>query len=266
MPELHHEAGLSLYVESQGKNILFDTGSSGKFAENAAQLGIDLSKVDYVVISHAHFDHTGGLENFFSLNATAKVYIKEEAREKYFYKVFFLKKYIGTNSSLFSKYADRFIFVNDDLKIDENIYLISRIGTDHQIPSDSKHLLAFQNGRLVVDSFSHEQILIVNEGSKTCCFTGCSHHGIENMVAAAQKYASENEMTVVGGFHMYNPLTKGLSEKKATVIAVGQRLKANSKIGKIVTGHCTGNDAFGLLKTVLDDQLVNLTTGSVIQL
>lgn len=65
---------------------------------------------------------------------------------------------------------------------------------------------------------------------------------------------------------MYNPLTKGLSEKKATVVGVGQKLKANPKIGKIITGHCTGNDAFGLLKTVLDDQLVNLTTGSVIQL
>jgi len=73
--DLKAEAGLSLLIKLGKQNILFDTGSSGAFADNAKKLGVDLSTIDFVVISHAHFDHTGGLERFFEINSTAKVFI-----------------------------------------------------------------------------------------------------------------------------------------------------------------------------------------------
>ncbi len=260
--DLKAEAGLSLLIKLGKQNILFDTGSSGAFADNAKKLGVDLSTIDFVVISHAHFDHTGGLERFFEINSTAKVFIKVQAKERYFYKLFFLKKNIGTNQDLFRKYADRFIFVEDDLHISDNISIVTKITNKHKLPSDSKHLFTKKNKKLVQDNFSHEQMLLIIEKDSFYCFTGCSHHGILNMVESAQELANGNKMSVIGGFHMYNPLTKGLSEKKEDVIKIAQLLKDNKNIDKIVTGHCTGKGAFRLLKNVLGEKLINLNTGS----
>ncbi len=264
--ELKAEAGLSLLIKTADKTILFDTGSSGAFADNAEKLGVDLTAVDFVVISHAHFDHTGGLERFFKINSTAKVYIKEEAKEEYYYKLFFLKKYIGTNQEVLQKFADRFIFVKQDLEIDEHIQILTQITNHHKLPSDSKHLLTKKDNHLVPDDFAHEQILLISEGEKRYCFTGCSHHGILNMVESAQQHSGNKKMSVIGGFHMYNPLTKGLSEKKEDVIKTAQLLNTNKQIDSIATGHCTGTGAFTLLQTVLGEKLIKLNTGGSINL
>jgi len=261
---LKSEAGLSLYIETVNLNILFDTGSSGSFADNAEKLGVDLTKVDFVVISHGHFDHTGGLERFFAINDKAMVYIKEEAKEAFFYKLFFLKKYIGVNPELFNNYGDRFVFVTDDIEIHQGINLVTHIPVNHNLPSDSKHLRIRKGGKLVEDDFVHEQMMVVSEGDNIYCFTGCSHHGILNMIESANHLTKNKKVNVIGGFHMYNPLTKGLSEKKQIVIETGNLLNANPSINKIVTGHCTGRDAFGILKDTLGNKLYSLNTGSII--
>ena len=262
---LKKEAGLSLFIRSGDMNILFDTGSSGAFADNAEKLGVDLTKVDFVVISHAHFDHTGGLERFFGINKEAKVYIREQATGQYYYKVLFLKKYIGVDQKLLEKYAGRFIFVKDDLQINENIRIVTHFSGKHPLPSDSKHILMKKDGKLVPDDFVHEHMLVINDGDKVYCFTGCSHHGILNMVESVP-VEEKNRLFVIGGFHMYNPVTKGLSEKKEDVIRTAQLFDANPNIEKILTGHCTGMGAFGLLKGVLGDKLESIATGSKIKL
>lgn len=259
---LKAEAGLSLYLESGNKKILFDTGSSGAFADNAKNLGVDISKVDFVVISHAHFDHTGGLEWFFQMNSTAKVYVNEHVKGEYFYKLFFLKKNIGSSQEVLKNYADRFIFVSGDLQISEGISIVTNISSHHKLPSDSKHIFVKKNNKLVPDDFLHEQMLVIEERDKLHVFTGCSHHGIVNMVESAKHLAKGKRMNVIGGFHMYNPLTKGLSEKKEDVINVGEILNNNKSIDTIATGHCTGKGAFKLLKEVLGDKLLSLNTGS----
>jgi len=261
---LKTEAGLSLFVETNNLKILFDTGSSGAFADNAEKLGVDLTKVDFVVISHAHYDHTGGLERFFRINKTAKVYINKHVKGSYFYKILFIKKNIGTDQSLLETYADRFVFVNGDFQINENVKLTATFGNNHKTPSDGKHILKKENNKLVTDDFLHEQMMLITENEKFYVFTGCSHHGIANMVEAAGKMAAGKHMSVIGGFHMYNPVTKGLSEKKEDVIHVGELLNNNKNIDKIATGHCTGKGAFGILKEVLGDKLTSINTGSSI--
>ena len=70
--ELHGEWGLCVYIEYNGKKVLLDAGSSGLFAENAKALGFDLADVEYGVLSHAHYDHGNGMEQFFRINSQAK--------------------------------------------------------------------------------------------------------------------------------------------------------------------------------------------------
>lgn len=262
--DLSKEAGLSLYLETDNKKILFDTGSSGAFADNAEKLGVDLSEVDMVVISHAHFDHTGGLKRFFQINKIAKVYVSAKVIGDYYYKILFLKKYIGTDKKMLKAYADRFVFVDGDMEVNDNITLVTNILTPHKLPSDSKQILKKENNKLMPDDFGHEQMLLITEDEKLYCFTGCSHHGIVNMVESAIPMAKGKQIYVIGGFHMYNPITKGLSEKKEDVIHVAELLNNNKSILSIATGHCTGKGAFTILKSVLGNKLVNLNTGSSI--
>ena len=78
------EHGLSLYIETKEKKILFDTGASDLFLENAQKLGVDINDIDYAVLSHGHYDHGGGLKRFLEVNSTAEVIMKREAFEKYY--------------------------------------------------------------------------------------------------------------------------------------------------------------------------------------
>lgn len=76
---LHNEHGLSLYIETDEQRILFDVGASPLFVENAKIMGVDLAKIDSVVISHGHNDHGGGIEAFLRENSNALVYIQRHA-------------------------------------------------------------------------------------------------------------------------------------------------------------------------------------------
>ena len=98
------EHGLSVYIEYEGKTYLLDTGATALFAENAKELGIDLSKVDTAFLSHAHYDHSGGFEEFFKENDKAAVYMQETSAENCFYRTEGKDKYIGIPQYLLENY------------------------------------------------------------------------------------------------------------------------------------------------------------------
>ena len=86
-PSLQTEHGLSILLETDRHRILLDTGASDVFIRNAERLGIDLSTVDYVFISHGHSDHAGGFRHFLSINERAKIIVSPDAiRGKFFSK------------------------------------------------------------------------------------------------------------------------------------------------------------------------------------
>jgi hypothetical protein len=113
--DLTAEHGLSLLIEFGGRKILFDSGQSGAFADNAEKLGIDLSQVDLCVLSHGHYDHGGGLKRFLEINDHAPVYINRHAFGEYFSS----GKYIGLDPAL--EENPRLIGVEDVLEIAEGI-------------------------------------------------------------------------------------------------------------------------------------------------
>ena len=79
--DLLSEWGLSVYIVYGQKHILLDGGTTGEFVKNAQAMGVDLSQIDFAVLSHAHYDHADGLEAFFEKNGHAKVYLREGAEE-----------------------------------------------------------------------------------------------------------------------------------------------------------------------------------------
>ncbi len=101
---LKAENGLSLFIEFDERKILFDTGQSDIFIHNARKLGIDLSQVDYLVISHVHFNRGGGLKHFQKINKKAKVFLHINTAKKYYSRTFdFFPYYMGLDRNANAK-------------------------------------------------------------------------------------------------------------------------------------------------------------------
>lgn len=101
------EWGLSIWVQHNGQNILVDTGASKLFAKNIKLQGFDLKDVDCAVLSHAHYDHSGGMKKFFNENQTAEFYISADAKNDCYKKVGLFYKYIGIPKNILKNYPDR---------------------------------------------------------------------------------------------------------------------------------------------------------------
>ena len=132
--EFGYEHGLSLYVETEKHRLLFDTGASGLFAENADKLGVDLSAVDIALLSHGHYDHGGGLKTFLEKNERAKVYVQERAFEPYYAdRPGGHKAYIGLDPALLPN--ERFVFCGPRENIDGELELFSEVQEITPVPS-----------------------------------------------------------------------------------------------------------------------------------
>jgi 7,8-dihydropterin-6-yl-methyl-4-(beta-D-ribofuranosyl)aminobenzene 5'-phosphate synthase len=260
------EHGLSLFTEFDSTKLLFDTGASSRFSENAKLLNLSLGEIDFAVISHGHLDHGGGLSTFFKENPKAPVYLKEEAFDGTYRKMAgFIKKYIGLDKTLRKDFEQRFVFVKVFMEICENVFILSDIRENHPRPLGNKHLLSKLNGSFVPDEFKHELILVIREKDGLVVFTGCSHHGILNMIETVEnQFKGEQIKAVIGGFHMMNPMTKKMTEQLDEVIRVGRTLFAKAHLEKVFTGHCTGYKAFEVLKSQMGEKLEYIATGSVI--
>lgn len=100
--------GFSLYAETENHKILFDMGPDDLFLKNAEALGVDIAAIDTAVISHGHVDHCGGLKSFLKQNEQAKIYLRPQAMEGHYVKVFGFPFYVGMDRTL--PLGDRFFY------------------------------------------------------------------------------------------------------------------------------------------------------------
>lgn len=250
-PELVAEHGLSLYIETAAHKILFDAGQSAAFADNAEKMGVDLSKVDLCVLSHGHYDHSGGLARFLELNDHAPVYVHERAFCAHHNAS---GKYIGVDPQL-EKNA-RIVRVGDRHVIDEELSLCTCNDRISGVPASARGMTVCENGTHVQDDFLHEQYLTISENGKRVVISGCSHKGILNIVRWLEPDA------LVGGFHFMKLDPEG---EDATLLesAASELL---SYPCTYYTGHCTGDAAFAFLKARMGDRLHAIPCGKIFTL
>jgi len=267
-PDLAAEWGLSLHIEFDSHSILFDTGSSGAFADNAKKLSIKIDSIDTAVLSHQHFDHGGGLERFFSLNSKAKVYLADAPIDERYIKLFgFFKKYIGLNHGVMDKFQDRFRAIGKPTEILPDVFIFPHIVNTHPRPIGNKQLLVKKNGELSPDDFSHELVMAVRENDQLVIFTGCSHNGILNMIdTVAKEFDRLPIKAVIGGFHIVSsPPFHSMAGTRKEVEDLG-RAVLNYPVKMTYTGHCTGTKAFTVLKSVMNNRLTDIRTGSCFEI
>lgn len=255
-PDLHQDWGFAALVEYGGKRILFDTGNdSAGFVENAHRLGVDLKRLDAVVISHRHGDHTAGLRHVLRLNPQVKVFVPDDeafggptplsffqrpepslpATMRYFNGA--VPDVIPHGSAW---QGVNFIRVDTTMEIAPGLRLVRNISSTERF-SETPEL------SLVVDT-PEGQVIIV----------GCSHPGIEQVVASVAAVDARIAM-VLGGLHLVTTL-------RADIERSALALRNRWKIQRIAPGHCTGEIAFALLQEVFGKGYEYAGVGTVVDL
>jgi 7,8-dihydropterin-6-yl-methyl-4-(beta-D-ribofuranosyl)aminobenzene 5'-phosphate synthase len=246
--------GFSALVEHDGKRILFDTGNdAAKFEHNVKALGVDLTKLDFVVISHRHADHATGLRYVLSVNPNVTVYVPADGANGFggatIPKAFLradeslptTMRYFGgtppehlTSGKLYD--TGNFVLVNQLTEVTPGIFLVRTVSQKEGTKELPELTLAIKgpNGLLLLD--------------------GCSHAGIEAILEAASAVDPRTEI-VFGGLHL---VTTPLEEIDTLV----ENLKTKWKVQKIAPGHCTGEPAFARLKKVYGENYLYAGLGT----
>lgn len=254
-----YEHGLSFYLETEKHKILVDAGATDLFLKNAEALSADLRQVDTVILSHGHYDHSGGLLAFTKINPTARLYMRDTAGEDYYHVTESMEKYIGIDKRILE--LPQVIAVKGELRIDEEMSLFGDI-TGRRYPAKGNLQLKKKEGAAFVqDEFGHEQCLVIAQDGKRLLLSGCAHNGILNILDRYREIYGGTPDLVISGFHM---MKKGeyTEEEKEMIVNTAEELKRTGAL--FYSGHCTGQAAFSLMKEVMGEQLLAIHSGESI--
>lgn len=248
------EHGLSLLIETSDKKLLFDTGQSSVFIHNANKLGLSLTDIDAIILSHGHYDHCGGLINF---DNPPNIYLHQDILFKKYRKK---ESYIDIGVPFdMNRFKDKLIFNNKPLFIDEGVLLSGEIPCINDFENKNNKFYIKRDGVMIEDNILDEQMLIIEEKEKIAIFLGCSHRGVINSVSHAKKlFPNKGISLLVAGMHLENVSSNYLNK-------VISSLKQFS-IDMIVPLHCTGNHAINELKKNFGKRCKILNAGDKIEI
>ena len=257
--DLQGEWGLSFHIGFNGKKYLLDTGGSELFLTNAAKLGIDISGIDCAILSHAHYDHSLGMEAFFRANSKADFYVSPNARENCYAGFGFLSKYIGLPKGILSTYSDRILMPSGISKIDDGVFVVPHSTDGLSKIGRRNHLYVRRGLRYLPDDFTHEQSLVFRTQDGLIVFNSCSHSGADVvMEEVGRAFPEENVKAYLGGLHLFRMSGSEVGEIADKIRKAGIR--------RVITGHCTGDKAFAILKSRLGNAVEQFHCGMTIEL
>ena len=253
------EHGLCLYFEKDGKKWMVDTGGSGCFAENASRSGIDIAKVDHLILSHNHYDHTGGLDVFLKNNSRAQTHISECIMNSTCRSVRDGKSInIGLDRTLLESCQRRIHWHRSvNMRLSENVALLADIPARYPIPRANSYLTWIYQGRETPDPFHHEMALLVSGIKADTVISSCTHKGILNTLEAAYAFSLRPVSQFIGGTHL-----KDGHEEEEDLITMASNIVLMFPEIHIFAGHCTGDKAIKVLKRVLPEQFNAFFSGA----
>lgn len=229
------EHGLSAYVEYRGRGLLFDCGPGPNFLENARRLGIDLSKVETVVLSHSHYDHAGGFRDL----AEAGFGIREVCTGPDFFEPKYAREGMrmsnlscGFDSTLLKKHGFRHREVRGVEELFPGAWLVSGFPRVRDFETVPERFVRRTAEGFVPDDFRDEVCLALETDRGLAVVVGCAHPGIVNMVSHIRKVLRKPAWAVIGGTH----LSKASPERIEKTLC-GLKTQGVTLLG---LGHCSG--------------------------
>lgn len=256
VPGCRYEHGLSFYIETKKHRILVDSGATDIFLQNAETLGIDLTIVDTMFLSHGHYDHAGGILAFSRVNHDAKIYLKASAGEDFYHLNKGGEKYIGIDKKILK--LEQCVFVQGDLEIDDELFLYTDVSGRRYPAKGNQKLRKKIDGVFIQDAFDHEQCLVITQDCKRILLSGCAHNGILNILDRYKEIFHADPDIVISGFHLMKE-GEYTQEDILNIQNIAHELAEMDTV--FYTGHCTGEEACVMMKEIMGEKLQVMHSG-----
>jgi len=218
--KLHTGWGVSFLVNGE---ILFDTGEKGSWLlGNMEKLGVEISKIRSVIVSHQHWDHTGGLWDLLEKRRGVRVYVCPDFSREFKKKIKDLGADIVENKGFFC--------------VDKDIFVTGQIRGSYK------------------GAYIAEQALVLKAKNGLTVMTGCSHPGVDKVLEVVkEKFSHDKLYFVFGGFHL-------MDKDRREIKIVVERLKELG-VEKVGPTHCTGYEAQQIFKDAYGDSFIFIKAG-----
>lgn len=203
---LINEFGFSLYIEDEDFKFIFDTGQTGEFINNAKKMGIDLKDVKNIVLSHSHYDHTGGVKTFVEkISPKFTLHINETFFDEKYKTTGIIRKFLGNNftKEYMEKKGVNIHYIKEDIfQLSKNVKLHTNFKTMNDFENLQKCYIRKIYDNYILDNMEDEIALTVDTPKGLFVIVGCSHIGIANIIENIKRRETKKIYGIIGGLHL----------------------------------------------------------------
>jgi len=252
------EHGLAFWIEADGRNLLFDTGQGMALNHNASALGIDLATAGSVILSHGHYDHTGGIPAAAGRFLDAHLYVHPAA-----FAPKFARRRDGTgqfasaaavNADSVGSHVARVVFTGRPTPVSEGIRVTGGIPRSNDF-EDTGGPFFLDEACTIEDPLTDDQALYLESSEGIVVLLGCTHAGLVNTLEYIATLTGQDRIhAVLGGMHLLQASDERMARSLQALDRYGVRL--------IGPSHCTGLRAVARVMTTWPDRFISLKAGT----